>query len=67
MNPAPDQESKPTGKNGNGALHPLPPGTVGHEETGLPLFRTWGAVYAFVCGVFVLWVGLMLLFMRTFR
>ena len=28
-------------------------------DTGLPGFRTWRAVYAFVLGVFVLWVALL--------
>ncbi len=27
--------------------------------TGLPGFRSWRAVYAFVLGVLVLWVGLL--------
>jgi len=31
------------------------------EATGLPGFRTWHAVYGFVLGVFVLWVGLLAL------
>ena len=28
-------------------------------DTGLPGFRTWGGVYAFVLGVFALWVALL--------
>ncbi len=29
------------------------------EFTGLPGFRSWRAVYVFVLGVFVVWVGLL--------
>ncbi|SDS10089.1 hypothetical protein [Opitutus sp. GAS368] len=29
------------------------------ESTGLPGLRSWPAVYVFVLGVFVLWVGLL--------
>ncbi len=29
------------------------------EATGLPLLRTWPAVYAFVIGTFVIWVALL--------
>ncbi len=29
------------------------------ETTGLPGFRSWRAVYAFVLGVFILWVALL--------
>ena len=32
---------------------------VDDESTGLPGFRSWRAVYAFVLGVLVLWVGLL--------
>ena len=33
--------------------------TPDDADTGLPGFRTWRAVYAFVLGVFVLWVALL--------
>jgi hypothetical protein len=29
------------------------------EATGLPGFRSWGAVYGFVLATFVIWVGLL--------
>lgn len=29
------------------------------ESTGLPGLRSWRAVYVFVLGVFVVWVGLL--------
>ncbi len=35
-------------------------------STGLPLFRTWPAVYAFVLSVFVLTVILLIIFSRAF-
>jgi hypothetical protein len=35
--------------------------------TGLPWLRSWRAVYWFVAGTFVLWVGLLTLLTRTFR
>ena len=34
--------------------------------TGLPGLRTWPAVYVFVLGVFVLWVGLLLALTEKF-
>jgi hypothetical protein len=34
--------------------------------TGLPFFRTWPAVYAFVLSVFVLTVIVLILFSRAF-
>jgi hypothetical protein len=49
-----------------GELHPVPPGHYGREDTGLPLLRTWPAVYSLVVAVFVLWVTLLILFMRFF-
>jgi hypothetical protein len=33
--------------------------TRDHELTGLPWFDTWRAVYVFVLGSFVFWVGLL--------
>jgi hypothetical protein len=36
------------------------------EPPGLPLFRTWGGVYLFVFGWFVLVVVLLAVFTRTF-
>jgi hypothetical protein len=37
-----------------------------NEATGLPVFRTWLAVYAFVVATFVLWVTLLAILARTF-
>jgi hypothetical protein len=36
------------------------------EETGLPWPRTWKAVYLFVLGCFLLWVGLLIALTVTF-
>lgn len=36
------------------------------EGTGLPVLRTWRAVYAFVLAAFFLWVGLLILLSRMF-
>jgi hypothetical protein len=36
------------------------------EETGLPLFRTWKAVYVLVLASFALWVTLLILLTETF-
>jgi hypothetical protein len=41
--------------------------TEDSESTGLPLFRTWRAVYIFVLGCFVLWVGLLFALALAFR
>jgi hypothetical protein len=41
----------------------LPPDDA---DTGLPVLRTWRAVYLFVLGVFVLWVVLLAVFSRAF-
>jgi hypothetical protein len=62
---------KPTGSDDPAAdigpaLHPVAPEQLGPVETGLPGLRSWGAVYAVVVGVFILWVTLLLLFMRAF-
>ncbi|MDB6166528.1 MAG: hypothetical protein JWQ83_1668 [Lacunisphaera sp.] len=35
------------------------PPPIDDAATGLPGLRTWPAVYVFVLGVFVLWVGLL--------
>jgi hypothetical protein len=32
---------------------------VDNKETGLPVFKTWPAVYLFVFATFVLWVVLL--------
>ncbi|HEX4348980.1 MAG TPA: hypothetical protein VH251_01265 [Verrucomicrobiae bacterium] len=42
--------------------------TSAHEsgETGLPLFRTWKAVYILVLASFGLWVSLLILLTETF-
>lgn len=37
-----------------------------NEPTGLPWFRTWRGVYAFVFGCFVLWVALLFALTRIF-
>jgi hypothetical protein len=34
------------------------------EATGVPGLRTWRAVYLFVFGLFVVWVGLLVLLSR---
>jgi hypothetical protein len=47
-------------------LHPVTPTQLGPESPGLPLLRSWGAVYLTVAGVFVLWATLLYVFMRTF-
>jgi hypothetical protein len=36
------------------------------SETGLPLFRSWKAVYALVLGSFLLWLALLIALTRTF-
>jgi hypothetical protein len=36
------------------------------EETGLPLFRSWKAVYLFVLGSFVFWVALLIALTKMF-
>jgi hypothetical protein len=36
------------------------------RETGLPLLRTWRAVYAFVLAAFAIWVGLLIALSRMF-
>ena len=38
----------------------------GDDETGLPGLGTWRGVYIFVVGIFIVWVGLLLVLMRTF-
>jgi hypothetical protein len=48
------------------ALHPVAPTQLGPENPGLPLLRSWGAVYLVVAGVFALWATLLYVFMRTF-
>jgi hypothetical protein len=43
--------------------HPAPvdaPPTGVDDRTGLPWFRTWRDVYAFVLVTFILWVALLL-------
>jgi hypothetical protein len=37
-----------------------------HCETGLPVLRSWCAVYAFVLAAFALWVGLLIALSRMF-
>jgi hypothetical protein len=36
------------------------------ETPGLPLFRSWRAVYVFVLACFVLWVGLLIALTEMF-
>ncbi|MDB6113690.1 MAG: hypothetical protein JWQ62_635 [Lacunisphaera sp.] len=40
-------------------MNPPDPKPIDDQVTGLPGLRTWPAVYVFVLGVFVLWVGLL--------
>ena len=47
-------------------LHPLPPGMISSEQTGLPALTTWPRVYLMVVSIFVLWVILLSLFMHRF-
>ena len=54
--PAPD----PTPPRG---AAPAPPDDA---ATGLPGLRTWRAVYLFVLGCFIVWVGLLTLLTRVF-
>jgi len=42
------------------------PADSDNRETGLPLLRSWCAVYAFVLAVFALWVGLLIALSRMF-
>ncbi len=48
------------------ALHPVAPEQLGPADTGLPGLRSWNAVYAVVVGVFILWVTLLIMFMRSY-
>jgi hypothetical protein len=52
------------------AIPPGPPGASGDEieieGTGLPGFKTWPAVYAFVMVTFLIWVVLLEVLMRAF-
>jgi hypothetical protein len=44
------------------------PDSAGNQEgTGVPWFRTWRSVYAFVLGCFVVWVLLLLVLTEVFR
>ncbi|MFZ0827876.1 MAG: hypothetical protein WAO02_10685 [Verrucomicrobiia bacterium] len=52
MNP---QDDKTAGSSGNTPG----PADLSDRETGLPLLRSWRAVYLFVFGCFVLWVVLL--------
>jgi hypothetical protein len=46
---------------------PQPPaGQEDDAETGVPVFRSWGAIYALVLGSFALWVLLLLALSRMF-
>jgi len=42
------------------------PDSPDERSTGLPLFRTWPAVYLFVVGCFALWVAILALLPRIF-
>jgi len=42
------------------------PNSPDERSTGLPLFRTWPAVYLFVVGCFALWVVILALLPRVF-
>lgn len=41
-------------------------GPADEPETGLPVFNTWGRVYGFVLGVFVIMVILLAIFTSHF-
>lgn len=43
-----------------------PPAQPDDRETGLPVLRSWGGVYAFVFGTFVLWVLLLTVLTAAF-
>jgi hypothetical protein len=43
-----------------------PPGPVDDRSTGLPLLRTWRAVYIFVVVAFLTWVALLTALERVF-
>lgn len=43
------------------------PGGDADGAPGVPIFRTWGGVYAFVFGCFVLMVVLLAVFTRVYR
>jgi hypothetical protein len=45
----------------------MPPSDPLHEPPGVPGFRTWRGVYAFVLIGFVVLVALLALFSTTFR
>lgn len=68
MTPDSQKQNGPDDANGDvgPALHPVAPEQLGPADTGLPGLRSWGAVYAVVAGVFILWVTLLLVFMRSY-
>lgn len=47
------------------STRPSPP-AANEEDPGVPLFRTWGGVYAFVLGCFVVVVVLLTIFSRLY-
>jgi hypothetical protein len=51
---------------GDGGAGKRPSAAIDDNDTGLPGFRTWRAVYVFVLASFVLWVVLLLLLTRRF-
>jgi hypothetical protein len=55
-------ESDVRGAQGTDAPYPMD----SNESTGLPWFRTWGGVYLFAFGCFVLYVVLLTVFSRAF-
>ena len=57
--PAPDPDDGP-------ALPPVAPAQLGSADTGLPILRSWAAVYLTVAGIFVLWSTLLIVFMRAY-
>lgn len=36
------------------------------ESTGLPVLRTWRRVYAFVLGIFAVWIALLIALTKVF-
>jgi hypothetical protein len=50
----------------NSAADPQPPASDDENATGLPLLRSWRAVYWFVLVVFALYVALLTALSRVF-
>lgn len=59
MNPSDDKTAGSSGTTPGSA-------DLNDRETGLPLLRSWPAIYAFVLVAFALWVGLLIALSRMF-